>query len=306
MAGRGGSTWFSDVVSAAAQAVEVEVEELRRRRLQEQQLQQQVRAHVWQQEAPRSARNPGQSPQQQPDIALDPVEVAQAAREALVAARRSLFQMLQRHVPEEWQRKIALWILHLKVAVPSLKLIVRRGKQRVETILNVTLPDVSVQSIPPWLAMFVCVLCMRYPRMLLQQMCSLGLGLYIFWEDCDICCETRASISMVSNSCGHRCCRQCLSTYLETNQQERMARMRHARTYNIRCFGGCEERLDRGLALVGSPRMRPFLRQLRRRETFIRRCPEGTQWVECPEMSCVGIGYRGQQLIMCFICEHQA
>ena len=109
----------------------------------------------------------------------------------------------------------------------------------------------------------------------------------IFYEHCDICCENRASICMVSNGCGHRCCRQCLATYLETNLSERMARMRHARTYNIRCFGGCEERLDRRLALVGSRELRPFLRQLKQREDLISRCPEGIQWVECPGASCV-------------------
>ena len=50
-----------------------------------------------------------------------------------------------------------------------------------------------------------------------------------------------------------------------------------------------KEKLDRSLALIGSERMRPFLRLLRQREDLIRRCPSGTQWVECPEMSCVSV-----------------
>ena len=215
---------------------------------------------------------------------------------------------MRQRVPEEWQRRFALAFLHAQIAVPSLKLIMRRVKRRLEHAFSVTLPDpatVDFAAVPGSLWAFLLFFALRHFGLVIRAACLAGLGVCIFWEDCDICCETRATITMVTNRCGHRCCRQCLASYLSTNQEERISRMRHARTYNIRCFGGCEERLDRALALAGNASMRPFLRLLRRRERLIARCPEGTQWVECPQMSCVGVGYRGQQRIMCFLCEHQ-
>jgi len=213
-------------------------------------------------------------------------EVAQAGREAVREAQRALWRAGTRHLPVEWQQKLALWVLHAEVALPSAKLILARVVRWLEARLGVAFPR-QLPSIPAPVLLPVLLLCLRFPRMLLKQIFVAGLASVVFYEDCDICCETRASIAMVSNGCGHRCCRQCLAAYLETNLSERMARMRHARTYNIRCFGGCEERLDRRLALVGCPELRPFLRQLRRREDLISRCPEGTQWVECPGASCV-------------------
>ena len=57
--------------------------------------------------------------------------------------------------------------------------------------------------------------------------------------------------------------------------------------------------------------LRLTLLQLHRRDELIARCPGGAAarghaWVDCPEMSCVGVGYKGQETIMCFICERCA
>ena len=49
------------------------------------------------------------------------------------------------------------------------------------------------------------------------QAAVVGLALCCFWEDCDLCCETCASITMVSNSCAHRCCRSCLARCFISN-----------------------------------------------------------------------------------------
>jgi len=68
------------------------------------------------------------------------------------------------------------------------------------------------------------------------------------------------------------------------------------------CFTGTKVQI-----LTQKPlhQLRPFLEDLKRRSALISRCPPGSQWVECPQMSCVGVGYRGQQRVMCFMCEHQ-
>jgi hypothetical protein len=56
----------------------------------------------------------------------------------------------------------------------------------------------------------------------------------------------------------------------------------------------CDHELDR---------LRTTLDHLQRREVLIASCTG--QYLECPEMSCLGVGYTGRQTVMCFICENQ-
>jgi len=138
------------------------------------------------------------------------------------------------------------------------------------------------------------------------------LAVLLIKEDCTLCCESVGMVfGMVSNACGCRCCRTCMARYLDTDE-DLLSRCRRARAWTKRCFGACGAPLDQRLAIVATAQepLRTILLQLHRREELIARCEGGAEargraWVDCPEMSCVGVGYRGQEDIMCFICERQ-
>jgi hypothetical protein len=270
-------------MEGAVQAVQREMR--RRRQMVEQQIaEEEQRLHSYAHLSRAAAAHPQAHSEVEarvPDLAEVSAEVAQAARGAVQEARRVLRGAFSRHLPVYWQRRLALWWINVEVALPSANLVLERAMRWLESRMSVTLPR-QLPAIPTPVLFPLFLFCLRFRNMLLKHLFLLGLASVIFNEDCDICCETKSSVFMVSNSCGHRCCRKCLSMYLETNLHERIARMRHARGFTIRCFGGCEERLDRRLAFVGCPELRPFLRLLKRREELISRCPQGTQWVECP------------------------
>ena len=91
----------------------------------------------------------------------------------------------------------------------------------------------------------------RFPMLLFVTTTTIAaLAITILSQrlDCPICCENRCKILIVVNSCGHMCCRICLRRYLETASDELVARLRRARRFNVRCFGGCEHLLG-GLSL---------------------------------------------------------
>ena len=268
-------------MEGAFQAVQRAQQELRRRRqMVEQQLaEEEQRLHFYAHLSRAAAAHPQAHSEVEarvPDLA----EVALAARGAVQEARRVLWGAVSRHLPH-WQRRLALWWINVEVALPSAELVLERAMRWLESRMSVTFPR-QLPAIPTPVLFPLFLFCLHFRNMLLKHLFLLGLASVVFNEDCDICCETTSSVFMVSNSCGHRCCRKCLAMYLETDLHERIARMRHARGFTIRCFGGCEERLDRRLAFVGSPELRPFLLLLKRREELISRCPQGTQWVECP------------------------
>ena len=146
----------------------------------------------------------------------DAQEVAQLVQEAMNEVRANCLRAARRHIPVEWQRKVALWLLHAEVALPCAKLILQRTKRRLEALFNVTIPEPgNLGAVPPHLLFFFFLMYVRYPSMLLKHAFAVGLASLVFWEDCDLCCETCASILMVSNrTCGHRCCRSCLARYV--------------------------------------------------------------------------------------------
>ncbi|EKX51308.1 hypothetical protein GUITHDRAFT_161671 [Guillardia theta CCMP2712] len=126
-------------------------------------------------------------------------------------------------------------------------------------------------------------------------------------DECPLCCERVPYWNMVFNSCGDRCCKGCVIQYLKTDDAEKVARVRHARHWNVRCFGGCGRLLDRKLVFLSREnlRLQQCVCELQKREMLIARKPAGSDIVECPEMSCMGVGYSGQATIMCFVCERQ-
>lgn len=120
--------------------------------------------------------------------------------------------------------------------------------------------------------------------------------------ECPICFDRR--VLWIRGPCGHGACRGCMQEHLRVNGPELIQRMKQARSFNVGCFlPDCEELLDPSLVAVFTPDMAPLVNNVRCREKLIGRNPEG--WVECPSMSCVGVGYRGQKQVMCFLCERQ-
>lgn len=69
-------------------------------------------------------------------------------------------------------------------------------------------------------------------------------------KECPICCEDVISIKVISSGCAERCqaCISCCKCYLSTDEVESISRMRRARSFNIRCFGGCGGRLRQVVA----------------------------------------------------------
>lgn len=91
---------------------------------------------------------------------------------------------------------------------------------------------------------FFALISFRLGPLLLCALPASVAALLLLKEDCDICYESVSPISFMYNSCGHRCCASCLRRYLESDQNEVLHRLRRARAFTIRCFGGCDQHLD--------------------------------------------------------------
>ncbi|CAE7480963.1 GBP1 [Symbiodinium sp. CCMP2456] len=126
---------------------------------------------------------------------------------------------------------------------------------------------------------------------------------------CPICAE--ASLCLLSPcSSEHVACEKCWANWAE--EQIDMCRLgRHlpARCLWPSCVADLAEsgmwRLVKG-ASVEAPRLSPLLADMDRRQRLQRSYlyPPAVQ-VDCPQPGCVGLGYLGFDMVMCFICEHQ-
>ena len=138
-----------------------------------------------------------------PDAELpDFAEVMQASQEAIRNARRSCEQWLRRNIPEKWQRRFSVWLLHAKVASPNLKLMLQRGWRRIAAVFGLpdSLPDLP-SKIPTPLLISLALMYLRFPGALLKHLLGLAylsfVASLLIWEDCDICCETCSTAFMV-------------------------------------------------------------------------------------------------------------
>eukprot|EP00747_Dinoflagellata_sp_TGD_P079867 gnl/TRDRNA2_/TRDRNA2_160674_c1_seq2.p1 gnl/TRDRNA2_/TRDRNA2_160674_c1~~gnl/TRDRNA2_/TRDRNA2_160674_c1_seq2.p1 ORF type:complete len:209 (+),score=8.41 gnl/TRDRNA2_/TRDRNA2_160674_c1_seq2:145-771(+) len=119
---------------------------------------------------------------------------------------------------------------------------------------------------------------------------------------CPICFERR--VLWLRGPCGHGACRDCMKEHLRATASELKQRMRQARRFTAACFmPGCGALLDAQLLTTFVPDMKQLIKNISRRERLISRNPNG--WADCPNMDCVGVGYRGERQIMCFMCEEQ-
>jgi hypothetical protein len=100
---------------------------------------------------------------------------------------------------------------------------------------------------------FIWIMYSRFPTLFsvgIVGLITLTGSLLSLREDCSICCENRCKLFIVVNSCGHKCCRLCLRRYLESGLNELISRLRRARRYTIRCYGGCEALLGDSMSSI--------------------------------------------------------
>jgi len=126
---------------------------------------------------------------------------------------------------------------------------------------------------------------------------------------CPICAE--ASLCLLQPCCSeHVACEVCWANWAE----EQIDLCRLGRHLPARCLWPCCAadlgesgmwRLVKG-ASVEAPRLPSLLSDLDRRARLQRSYlyPPAVQ-VDCPQPGCVGLGYLGFDMVMCFICEHQ-
>jgi len=127
---------------------------------------------------------------------------------------------------------------------------------------------------------------------------------------CPICCERRPALLHDPDHptcCEHAACQDCWVKWAE----EHFDRCTAERAMAVPCIWpqcgppAIGERLARHLALV-SHRLQELQdhlaqrRRLQENELF----PASMQ-VDCPRVGCVGLGYLGFDMVMCFICEYQ-
>jgi hypothetical protein len=137
------------------------------------------------------------------------------------------------------------------------------------------------------------------------QKLNYGLCPFKVGPECPICRER--CLALFSNpECNHSACEDCWAnwavTYLPRCQNEKRA--------CVRCIGpGCKELASTALWLHAGTR-NGQVKQLEGQLAFRRRLESNIVYpaavhVDCPRSGCVGLGYRGFDTIMCFICEHQ-
>lgn len=123
--------------------------------------------------------------------------------------------------------------------------------------------------------------------------------------ECPVCRER--CLALLSNpNCNHAACEDCWANLAVTY----LPRCRSNKRACVRCIGpGCQESASAALWLHSGTR-NELVQHLEGHFAFRRRLQSNILYpaevqVECPQSGCVGLGYRGFDTIMCFICEHQ-
>jgi len=121
---------------------------------------------------------------------------------------------------------------------------------------------------------------------------------------CAICCQHNLAL-LENGVCGHAACEDCWARWAETQIEY----CRIERKIDVFCLGdGCKKLVEQEIWNHTSTRSA----EANRLDAHIKRrlklkantlFPAALQ-VDCPQWSCVGLGYLGNDTVMCFICEH--
>jgi len=126
---------------------------------------------------------------------------------------------------------------------------------------------------------------------------------------CPICAQSRVLLVNEAwagewqSACKHGACEQCLRQWVDSQ----IPQCRKERLLRLKCFSpGCSKTLCQRLVLHVSADARHLADKLEQRFDLEKNVffPEPLQ-VDCPCINCVGIGYRGFNTLMCFICDYQ-
>eukprot|EP00931_Biecheleriopsis_adriatica_P110338 TRINITY_DN84595_c0_g1_i1.p1 TRINITY_DN84595_c0_g1~~TRINITY_DN84595_c0_g1_i1.p1 ORF type:complete len:542 (-),score=62.50 TRINITY_DN84595_c0_g1_i1:56-1681(-) len=122
---------------------------------------------------------------------------------------------------------------------------------------------------------------------------------------CSICDE-RCLALLKNKDCGHAACQHCWSSWIETQ----LPRCHDEKRPVLRCFGEkCQSAVVASIwshACTRSESIRDLESLfVRRRQLQTNSLYPVALQVDCPREGCLGLGYRGFDTIMCFMCEHQ-
>jgi len=198
----------------------------------------------------------------------------------------------------------------------------RAAHWQAHSVLNLTascLRPNCCEAMAPTLQSYLCT--QSYSLDKITQDCAVELarltnvrGQKLAWgpdpseagPECSVCRERRFAL-LVNPDCDHAVCEDCWAKWFET--QLPMCRAQKD-TIGLRCVGaGCQASTAAALwahARSRSSALKAFEKQLafRRRLLGNTLYPAEVQ-AECPCEGCLGLGYRGYDTVMCFVCEHQ-
>lgn len=123
--------------------------------------------------------------------------------------------------------------------------------------------------------------------------------------ECPVCRE-RCLALLCNAACGHSACEDCWASWTTTF----LAQSRWEKKPSVRCFGpSCNEPAAAALWAHSCTR-NDGVYKLEAEFAWRRRLKENVLFpaevqVDCPNGGCLGLGYRGYDTLMCFVCEHQ-
>lgn len=122
---------------------------------------------------------------------------------------------------------------------------------------------------------------------------------------CTVCNERHLAL-LTNTECGHMACENCWGKWVEVQLQK----CRDEKQVAIRCFGEkCQATCVASIWSHSCTRSEEVrnLETIFERRRHVQRNPlfPPSVQVDCPQQGCLGLGYRGFDTVMCFMCEHQ-
>lgn len=121
-----------------------------------------------------------------------------------------------------------------------------------------------------------------------------------------IVCNERHLALLRNTECGHTACENCWSRWVEVQ----LPRCHDAKQVAVRCLGAKCQTMAAAAIWVHACTLSDEvsileLKFARRRQLQNNVLYPSVVQVDCPQEGCLGLGYRGFDTVMCFMCEHQ-